>query len=172
MMDKRKSELKAKKASRATIDNDEQIEEWRQERKKIRNPINPYLANIFYKILNRDYKKNFKKFSTTLLDLIGFNDHETNIALAVTERAKDGTLNVSIITEHPEINLNDVKIEYTGGVEVRIIHESKTSDKKIIMRFLTKEGEQQTIAMRVEYDPNKGEDMTALEKYLRGYDIR
>ena len=111
------------------------------ERQLARTDINPRLAEIVFDVLEKYQKKNPKKFTENLLEILGFNDHDTKILMAVT--TKKGSI---IIDRHPELDLNNIKLERTG-VSIKVVGPTG----KTVVTFGFKEGEKKAVSGKVSY---------------------
>ena len=85
------------------------------ERKEARSPINTRIAAIVYDVL-KQYEGS-DTLGERVLDILGFNDKETKMLMAITTEKKS-----EIIAAHPDLNLSEIKIEDPKGrVSINII---------------------------------------------------
>jgi hypothetical protein len=112
------------------------------ERKILRNKINPMFADVMYDILEKYHKKDPIDFAERLLKMIGFDNEETKLLIAIAKRLSNG-MKVSIIDKHPELDLRHVNIEHNyGSTAVRI----KDIRGRVIITFKAKEGERKNVS--------------------------
>ena len=117
------------------------IDKLRDERQIARTDINPRLAQISFDVITKFQKSNPKKFNENLLDILGFNDHDTKMLMAVT--TKRGSV---IIDRHPELDLNNIKLVKTG-VSIKVVGPTN----KTVVTFGFKEGEKKAVTGKVSY---------------------
>ena len=117
------------------------INKLRDQRQIARTDINPRLAEIAFDVITKFQKKNPKKFNENLLEILGFNDHDTKILMAVT--TKKGSV---IIDRHPELDLNNVKLVKTG-VSIKVVGPTG----KTVVTFGFKEGEKKAVTGKISY---------------------
>ena len=117
------------------------IDKLRDERQIARTDINPRLAQISFDVITKFQKSNPKKFNENLLDILGFNDHDTKMLMAVT--TKRGSV---IIDRHPELDLNNIKLVKTG-VSIKVVGPTG----KTVVTFGFKEGEKKAVTGKVSY---------------------
>ena len=117
------------------------IDKLRDERQLARTDINPRLAEIAFDVITKFQKKNPQEFNKNLLDILGFNDHDTKMLMAVT--TKRGSI---IIDRHPELDLNNVKLVKTG-VSIKVVGPTG----KTVVTFGFKEGEKKAVTGKVSY---------------------
>ena len=117
------------------------INKLRDQRQIARTDINPRLAQISFDVITKFQKKNPKKFNENLLEILGFNDHDTKILMAVT--TKKGSV---IIDRHPELDLNNVKLVKTG-VSIKVVGPTG----KTVVTFGFKEGEKKAVTGKISY---------------------
>jgi len=139
--------------------NDTQIEALDQkqieaERKKAREPINPRVAAIVYNVLKP--LSSTQEFATNILNILGFNDKETKMLMAVTTEKKS-----QIIAKHPDLNMDDITLEDPKG---RVTLNIKGPTGKTIVTFGVKEGEKRSISGAVSFAGLDDEDF---DEYLK-----
>ena len=117
------------------------IDKLRDERQIARTDINPRLAEIAFDVITKFQKKNPKQFNENLLEILGFNDHDTKILMAVT--TKRGSV---IIDRHPELDLNNIKLVRTG-VSIKVVGPTG----KTVVTFGFKEGEKKAVTGKISY---------------------
>ena len=117
------------------------INKLRDQRQIARTDINPRLAEIAFDVITKFQKKNPKKFNENLLEILGFNDHDTKILMAVT--TKKGSV---IIDRHPELDLNNIKLVKTG-VSIKVVGPTG----KTVVTFGFKEGEKKAVTGKISY---------------------
>ena len=111
------------------------------ERKAARKPINPRLAQIVYGII-KEYEGT-DVLGERVLDILGFNDKETKMLMAITTEKKS-----QIIAHHPDLDLSKIKIEDPKGrVSINILGPTG----KRIVSFNMKEGEQKKVSGSVSF---------------------
>lgn len=111
------------------------------ERKAARKPINPRLAEIVYGII-KEYEGT-DVLGERVLDILGFNDKETKMLMAITTEKKS-----QIIAHHPDLDLSKIKIEDPKGrVSINILGPTG----KRIVSFNMKEGEQKKVSGSVSF---------------------
>ena len=90
-----------------------------------------------------------------MLDILGFNDKETKMLMAITTEKKS-----QIIAHHPDLDLSKIKIEDPNGrVSINIIGPTG----KRIVSFNVKEGEQKKVSGSVSF---AGIEPEEYEEYL------
>jgi hypothetical protein len=114
-----------------------------QKRKESRKPINPRIAEIIEKVLKPYSKK--PEFAENILKIMGFTDKDTKMLMSVITFNKKG-IKSEIIDEHPELDLNKIKLE-RSGVSLNI----KDSAGRTIASFGVKEGEKQAVSGKVSF---------------------
>jgi len=123
------------------------------ERKEARSPINTRIAAIVYDVL-KQYEGS-DTLGERVLDILGFNDKETKMLMAITTEKKS-----EIIAAHPDLNLSEIKIEDPKGrVSINIIGPTG----KRIVSFNVKEGEQKKVSGSVSF---AGIDPEEYDEYL------
>jgi hypothetical protein len=123
------------------------------DRAAARKPINTRIAALVYDVL-----KNYEGSDTLgerVLDILGFNDKETKMLMAITTEKKS-----EIIAHHPDLDLSKIKIEDPNGrVSINIIGPTG----KRIVSFNVKEGEQKKVSGSVSF---AGIEPEEYEEYL------
>lgn len=132
---------------------DAQIEQLDQkqieaERKEARKPINPRVASIVYDIINSQVGT--EEFGKRILDIMGFNDKETKMLMAITTDKKS-----QIIAKHPELDLKGITLEDPNG---RVTLNIKGPTGKTILVFGVKEGEKKAVSGSVSFAGIEPED--------------
>jgi len=123
------------------------------ERKEARSPINTRVAALVYQVL-KEYEGT-ETLGEKILDILGFNDKETKMLMAITTEKKS-----EIIAAHPDLDLSQIKIEDPNGrVSINIIG---PTGKKIVS-FNVKEGEQRKVSGSVSF---AGIDPEEYDEYL------
>lgn len=123
------------------------------ERKEARSPINTRVAALVYQVL-KEYEGT-DTLGEKILDILGFNDKETKMLMAITTEKKS-----EIIAAHPDLDLSQIKIEDPNGrVSINIIG---PTGKKIVS-FNVKEGEQRKVSGSVSF---AGIDPEEYDEYL------
>jgi len=124
------------------------------ERKAAREPINPRVAAIVYEVL-KPYSKT-KEFSTNILNIMGFNDKETKMLMAITTEKKS-----QIIAKHPDLDMDNITLENPKG---RVTLNIKGPTGKTIVTFGVKEGEKRAVSGAVSF---AGIDPEDYDEYLK-----
>jgi len=124
------------------------------ERKAAREPINPRVAAIVYEVL-KPYSKT-KEFSTNILNIMGFNDKETKMLMAITTEKKS-----QIIAKHPDLDMDNITLEDPKG---RVTLNIKGPTGKTIVTFGVKEGEKRAVSGAVSF---AGIDPEDYDEYLK-----
>lgn len=123
------------------------------ERKEARSPINTRVAALVYQVL-KEYEGT-ETLGEKILDILGFNDKETKMLMAITTEKKS-----EIIAAHPDLDLSQIKIEDPNGrVSINVIG---PTGKKIVS-FNVKEGEQRKVSGSVSF---AGIDPEEYDEYL------
>jgi len=123
------------------------------ERKEARSPINTRVAALVYQVL-KEYEGT-ETLGEKILDILGFNDKETKMLMAITTEKKS-----EIIAAHPDLDLSQIKIEDPNGrVSINIIGPTG----KRIVSFNVKEGEQRKVSGSVSF---AGIDPEEYDEYL------
>lgn len=138
---------------------DEQIEKLDQkqieaERRLAREPINPKVAAIVYDVLKPISQT--PEFAEKILDIMGFNDKETKMLMAITTEKKS-----QIIAKHPELDMNNITLEDPKG---RVTLNLKGPTGKTIVTFGVKEGEKRAVSGQVSF---AGIDPEDYDEYLK-----
>jgi len=129
------------------------IKELDVERKAARSPINTRIAALVYNVL-KGYEGS-DALGERVLDILGFNDKETKMLMAITTEKKS-----EIIAAHPDLDLSQIKIEDPKGrVSINIIGPTG----KRIVSFNVKEGEQKKVSGSVSF---AGIDPEEYDEYL------
>ena len=118
------------------------------ERKAARKPINPRTAAIVYEVL-KPYAGTVE-FGERILDIMGFNDKETKMLMAITTNKKS-----EILTQHPDLDLSKITLEDPKG---RVTLNIKGPTGKTIVTFGVKEGEKKAVTGRVSFAGIEPED--------------
>jgi hypothetical protein len=113
------------------------------ERKEARNPINPRVAEIIYRVIKPLSKT--EEFGQNILKVIGFTDKETKMLMSVVKDNKGG-MKSSIIDSHPDLDVTNIKLELSG-VSLNI----KGPTGKTIITFGVKEGEKKSVSGKVSF---------------------
>jgi hypothetical protein len=121
-----------------------------EERKAARNPINPRLAEITFKVL-KPYVKT-ASFSENLLKALGFTDKDTKMLMAVTTDR-----NSVIIDRHPDLDVSNIDM-VLKGTTINIVGPTR----KNIVTFGFKEGEQKKLAAKVSFSGIEPVDLASL----------
>jgi len=118
------------------------------ERKVARKPINPRVASIVYDVINSQVGT--EEFGERILDIMGFNDKETKMLMAITTDKKS-----EIIAKHPELDLKGITLEDPSG---RVTLNIKGPTGKTILVFGVKEGEKKAVSGSVSFAGIEPED--------------
>ena len=118
------------------------------ERKAARKPINPRTAAIVYEVL-KPYAGTVE-FGERILDIMGFNDKETKMLMAITTNKKS-----EILTQHPDLDLSKITLEDPKG---RVTLNIKGPTGKTIVTFGVKEGEKKAVSGSVSFAGIEPED--------------
>lgn len=113
------------------------------QRKAARNPINPRVAEIIYRVIKPISKT--PEFGQNILKIIGFTDKETKMLMSVVKDNKGG-LKSSIIDSHPDLDVTNIKLELSG-VSLNV----KGPTGKTIVSFGVKEGEKKAVSGKVSF---------------------
>jgi|TARA_B110000908_G_scaffold165407_1_gene214837 hypothetical protein len=124
------------------------------DRKKAREPINPRVAAIVYKVL-KPHAKNVD-FASNILKIMGFQDKETKLLMAITTTKKN-----EIIKHHPDLDMDNITLEDPKG---RVTLNIKGSTGKTIVTFGVKEGEKKSVSGSVSFAGIEPEDY---DEYLK-----
>jgi len=132
---------------------DDEIEKLTQkdleaQRKEARKPINPRTAAIVYEVL-KPYAGTVE-FGERILDIMGFNDKETKMLMAITTNKKS-----EILTQHPDLDLSKITLEDPKG---RVTLNIKGPTGKTIVTFGVKEGEKKAVSGSVSFAGIEPED--------------
>lgn len=111
------------------------INKLREKRTELRNPINKLNAKYCYDILNPFLKNNKKEFIKNLLDMLGFNDKNTKMLMAIMDKKNAETKN--LIIEEPQLDLSNVSIMINYKKDSTLI--TVKNNKKTIISFGFKE---------------------------------
>ena len=132
------------------------IEIKREERGFYRGDVNLIVAKIIYKVLNSYF--NDPKYKALILDNllkhIGFNDKDTRFLMAIVGNAELKRGKCTILDRHPELNLKDSTLVYSGGVSIKIVGPTG----KTLLSIDIKEGEQRIVSTKVNFkdiEPHK-----------------
>lgn len=118
------------------------------QRKEARKPINPRTAAIVYEVL-KSYAGTVE-FGERILDIMGFNDKETKMLMAITTNKKS-----EILTQHPDLDLSKITLEDPKG---RVTLNIKGPTGKTIVTFGVKEGEKKAVSGSVSFAGIEPED--------------
>ena len=118
------------------------------ERKEARKPINPRTAAIVYDVLK--HYAGTKEFGEKILDIMGFNDKETKMLMAITTNKKS-----EVLTQHPDLDLSKITLEDPAG---RVTLNIKGPTGKTIVTFGVKEGEKKAVSGSVSFAGIEPED--------------
>lgn len=118
------------------------------QRKEARKPINPRTAAIVYEVL-KPYAGTVE-FGERILDIMGFNDKETKMLMAITTNKKS-----EILTQHPDLDLSKITLEDPKG---RVTLNIKGPTGKTIVTFGVKEGEKKAVSGSVSFAGIEPED--------------
>lgn len=118
------------------------------ERKAARKPINPRTAAIVYDVLK--HYAGTKEFGEKILDIMGFNDKETKMLMAITTAKKS-----EVLTQHPDLDLSRITLEDPAG---RVTLNIKGPTGKTIVTFGVKEGEKKAVSGMVSFAGIEPED--------------
>ena len=118
------------------------------ERKVARKPINPRVAAIVYDVL-KPYSGTID-FGERILDIMGFNDKETKMLMAITTNKKS-----EVLTQHPDLDLSKISLEDPAG---RVTLNIKGPTGKTIVTFGVKEGEKKAVSGSVSFAGIEPED--------------
>ena len=118
------------------------------ERKVARKPINPRVAAIVYEVL-KPYSGTID-FGERILDIMGFNDKETKMLMAITTNKKS-----EVLTQHPDLDLSKISLEDPAG---RVSLNIKGPTGKTIVTFGVKEGEKKAVSGSVSFAGIEPED--------------
>lgn len=111
------------------------------QRKEARKPINPRTAAIIYDVLKPI--SGTLEFGERILDIMGFNDKETKMLMAITTDKKS-----EVLTQHPDLDLSEISLEDPAGrVSLNIVG---PTGKKIVT-FGVKEGEKKAVSGSVSF---------------------
>ena len=122
--------------------------ELEKDRKEARNPINPRVAELVYQTI-KDLEGT-SQLGERILDIMGFNDKETKMLMAITTAKKS-----QIISKHPDLDLSDIKIDPPAGrVTINIVGPTG----KNIVTFGVKEGEKKAVSGSVSFAGIEPED--------------
>ena len=117
-------------------------------RKEARKPINPRVAELVYQTI-KDLEGT-EQLGERILDIMGFNDKETKMLMAITTAKKS-----QIISKHPDLDLSDIKIDPPAGrVTINIVGPTG----KNIVTFGVKEGEKKAVSGSVSFAGIEPED--------------
>ncbi len=106
----------------------------------IGNGANPYVAEIVAKMIQYCLKSgdtNREIFSRNLLRELGFSDKDTEFLMALVGPRQKKAGKSELVTEHPELDLDNLKVDYKPGQTNFSLINEKTQDK--IVQFTTKE---------------------------------
>lgn len=123
------------------------------DRKEARKPINPRVAALVYEVL-KPYAGS-PEFGERVLDIMGFNDKETKMLMAITTEKKS-----EILAQHPELDLSKITLEDPNG---RVSLNIKGPTGKTIVTFGVKEGEKKAVSGSVSFAGIEPEDY---DKYI------
>lgn len=123
------------------------------DRKEARKPINPRVAALVYEVL-KPYAGG-PEFGERVLDIMGFNDKETKMLMAITTEKKS-----EILAQHPELDLSKITLEDPNG---RVSLNIKGPTGKTIVTFGVKEGEKKAVSGSVSFAGIEPEDY---DKYI------
>lgn len=117
-------------------------------RGEARKPINPRVAELVYQTI-KDLEGT-EQLGERILDIMGFNDKETKMLMAITTAKKS-----EIIAKHPDLDLSDIKIDPPAGrVTINIVG---PTGKNIVV-FGVKEGEKKAVSGSVSFAGLEPED--------------
>jgi hypothetical protein len=117
-------------------------------RGEARKPINPRVAELVYQTI-KDLEGT-EQLGERILDIMGFNDKETKMLMAITTAKKS-----EIIAKHPDLDLSDIKIDPPAGrVTINIVGPTG----KNIVTFGVKEGEKKAVSGSVSFAGLEPED--------------
>jgi hypothetical protein len=120
----------------------------RIERGDLRTPINPRIAEIVYKVVNKYAKKDWVAFGENVLAILGFKDKHTKMLMGVLEDPNKRTV---IIDNHPDLDLSNITLEHVG-VSIKIMGPpDEKGKKKTIVTFGVKEGEKKAVTGKVSF---------------------
>jgi hypothetical protein len=96
------------------------------------------------------------EFSTNILNIMGFNDKETKMLMAITTSKKS-----QIIAKHPDLDMDNITLEDPKG---RVTLNIKGPTGKTIVTFGVKEGEKRAVSGAVSF---AGIDPEDYDEYLK-----
>jgi hypothetical protein len=107
----------------------------------IGNGTNPHVAQIVAELMKyclESSDTNREIFSRNLLDQLGFSDVDTEFLMALVGPKQKKAGKSELVTEHPELDLNNIEVLYVPGQTNLSLVNSVTKDR--IVQFSTKEG--------------------------------
>jgi hypothetical protein len=117
----------------------------------IGNGANPYVAEIVAKMLQYCLKSgdsNREIFSRNLLNELGFSDKDTEFLMALVGPRQKKAGKSELVVEHPELDLDNLKVDYKPGQTNFSLINANTLDK--IVQFTTKEAGGVTATVKFE----------------------
>jgi hypothetical protein len=110
-----------------------------EERRILREPINPKVAKIVFDVI-QPYSKT-EGFGENILKMLGLKDKETKMLMSVSTAKKS-----LILDKHPELDMANISLEWVG-VSIKVVGPTG----KTIVSFGVKEGEKKAVAGKVSF---------------------